>query len=325
MRGASERELVALLERTFGGRRSQRTVSVGIGDDAAVLQVPAGRLIWTVDTAVENVHFRTEWLSLEDIGWKSFHAAVSDVAAMGAVPVAALSNLVIPTSMGKKTVHAIAKGQAQAARALQCPVVGGNLSRGNELSVTTTVLGRVDEPLLRSGARPGDELWLIGELGMARAGLLWLSSHGSPSAAKARARTRAVTRCLEAWRRPRALVREALVLRGRAHAAIDVSDGLSADATHLSERSRVRVVIEEHTLRAALSGDLAAVGAVLGEDALELAMIGGEDYALLAAGPPKSRPRGVKRIGSVEKGRGVFLESGGARRRVRTAGFEHFR
>jgi len=160
---------------------------------------------------------------------------------------------------------------------------------------------------------------------MARAGLLWLSKNGSPSAAKARARTRAVARCLEAWRRPRALVREALVLRGRAHAAIDVSDGLSADATHLAERSRVRVVIEESKLRPALSGDLTATAALLGLNPLELALTGGEDYALLAAGPPESRPRGVKRIGSVEKGRGVFLESGGARRRVRTAGFEHFR
>jgi len=323
MRGKSERELVALLERTFGGKRAQRSVLVGIGDDAAVLQVAGERLIWTVDTAVENVHFRTEWLSFEDVGWKSFHAAVSDIAAMGGTPVAALSNLVSPESMPVAAVRALIKGQAHAARALRCPVVGGNLSRGSELSVTTTVLGRADEPLLRSGARSGDELWLAGDVGLAKAGLLWLSRKSKPSKIDARAR-RAIGRCVEAWRRPRALIRWGERLRRRAHAAIDISDGLSVDAAHLAEASRARVVIEEAKLRGVLSRDLVTASAVLGVDALELALAGGEDYALLATGPGRARPRGARRIGYVEKGRGVFLEAGGAMRRLRGGGFDHF-
>lgn len=322
MREESERELVRLLEHVFGGRRARRPVSVGIGDDAAVLELGRGRFVWTVDTSVENVHFRTEWLSLEDVGWKSFHAAVSDIAAMGGTPLAALSNLVIPASMGTDAVHALAKGQARAARSLRCPVVGGNLSRGGELSVTTTVLGHVDRPLLRSGARAGDELWLLGDVGLARAGLLWLSRMGkrkvSPSAG------RGLALCVDAWRRPNALIRFGLLLQGHAHAAIDVSDGLSTDAAHLAESSRVRVVIDESTLRSVLSPDLVKASAVLDVDALELALSGGEDYALLATGPAPSRPRGVRRIGRVEKGKGLYIESGGKARRVSARGFEHF-
>jgi thiamine-monophosphate kinase len=314
-----------MLERTFGGRRPRRPILVGIGDDAAVLEMRAGRLIWTVDCAVEGVHFRTEWLSLEDVGWRSFHAAVSDVAAMGGTPVAALSNLVIPQSMPAAAVRSLAKGQALAARSLRCPVVGGNLSRGSELGVTTTVLGRVDRPLLRSGARAGDELWLVGDVGMARAGLLWLSKKRRTPMREMDARTRrAIARCVDTWRRPEALVRLGARLRAHARAAIDVSDGLSTDAAHLAEASGVRVVIEDAALRAALSRDLVTASAVLGTDALDLALSGGEDYALLATGPSRSRPRGARRIGRVERGGGVFVESGDVVRRVRPKGFEHF-
>jgi thiamine-monophosphate kinase len=318
----SERELVALLERVFG--RARRPVLVGIGDDAAVLEVEGRRFVWTVDTSVENVHFRTGWLSLEDVGWRSFHAAVSDVAAMGGIPLAVLSNLIVPRSMGPKAVRALAKGQALAARSLRCPVVGGNLSRGGELSVTTTVLGRVDQPLLRSGARPGDELWLVGDVGLARAGLLWLSREEARASRRGGSTGRAVARCLEAWRRPRALVREGRALRGRARAAIDISDGLSTDAAHLAKASGVRVVIQEPRLRAALCRELEKVAPLLDCDPLELALAGGEDYALLAAGSGRVRPRGARRIGRVEKGRGVFLESDGAKRRIAADGFEHF-
>ncbi len=326
MRGKSERELVTVLERVFDGRRrTRRPVLVGIGDDAAVLELPGGRFVWTVDTSVENVHFRTEWLSLEDVGRRSFHAAVSDVAAMGGTPTAALSNLVVPRSMGSRAVVAIAKGQALAARSLRCPVVGGNLSRGGELSVTTTIFGRVDQPLLRSGARPGDELWLVGDIGLARAGLLWLLRRGPHAERKVGPRARrAIARCVEAWRRPEALVRFGVRLRRCASAAIDISDGLSTDAAHLAAASRVCVVIEEQKLRAALSHPLVTASDVLGVDALELALAGGEDYALLAAGPGRLRPRAARTIGKVERGQGVRLASGGKARRLPSGGFEHF-
>lgn len=326
MRGGSERELVAQLKRTFSSGRRARGVLVGIGDDAAVLAVRRGRLVWTVDTSVENVHFRREWLTLGDVGWRSLQAAASDIAAMGGSPLAALSNLIVPASMGAAAVRAIAHGQARAAEELRCPVIGGNLSRGGELSVTTTVLGHAETPLLRTGARPSDELWLIGEVGLARAGFLWLSRKGrQPNANRDAQRRRAILRCVDAWRRPKALIREAARLRRRAHAAIDISDGLSTDAEHLAVESGVRVVIEERRLRAALGRNLVAAADFLGVRALELAIAGGEDYALLATGPSGSCPRGARRIGRVEKGRGVWLEGNGRTRHVRNGGFDHFK
>jgi thiamine-monophosphate kinase len=325
MSGMSEHELVALLQRSFGGAAARRAALVGIGDDAAVLAPGRGRFVWTIDTSVEGVHFRRRWLSLEDVGARSFHAAVSDIAAMGGSPVAALANLVLPKGMSRSSVRALIRGQARAARELGCPVVGGNLSRGAELGVTTTVIGRVGQPLLRSGARAGDELWLIGDVGLARAGLLWLSRRSARGRSSVDARSRrAIARCVEAWRRPRALVREGRLLGGRAHAAIDVSDGLSTDARHLADESRVRIVIEALWLEEALRPELGAAADALGVSPVELALAGGEDYALLATGSRRSRPRVAQRIGRVEKGRGVFLESGSVLRRLDQKGFDHF-
>src|ERR1041385_9117225 len=278
MGAPSERELVVVLERLFATRRKRGATLVGIGDDAAVLASPHEKLVWTVDASVEGVHFRNEWVSPGDIGARSFHAAVSDVAAMGARPIAALSSLVIPRSMNARAVRALARGQASAARRLSCPVVGGNLSRGGELSVTTTVVGAVARPLLRSGARPGDELWLLGDVGFARAGLLFLSWPSLGARKRDVSSRSVVARCIRAWRRPRALVREGLRLQGRAHAAIDVSDGLSTDARPLADESGVRVIVDAASLRAALGKPLVAAGALLGVDPLDLATAGGEDY-----------------------------------------------
>ncbi len=141
---------------------------VGIGDDAAVLD--PGGLVWTVDVQVDGTHFRPEWASWEDIGWRSFMAAASDLAAMGAEPIAALSSLVLAPAIDDQALDAIARGQAAASLAAGAPVVGGNLARGTETSITTTLLGRAAQPVLRSGAQPGDGVYLAGPVGLAAAG-----------------------------------------------------------------------------------------------------------------------------------------------------------
>jgi thiamine-monophosphate kinase len=280
-----------------------------------VLRAGAERWVWTVDGSVEGVHFDRRWLSLEDVGWRSFQAAASDLAAMGARPIAALCNLALPESTSRSELAALARGQAAAARALRCPIAGGNLSRSRELAVTTTLLGRAARPILRSGARPGDELWLIGDVGLARAGLLALE-RGVRVGPALRA-------AVAAWRRPRALVTRGLGLVGRARALLDVSDGLGGDLGHLAEASGVRAIVERARIEHALPRTLARAARALGVEALDLALAGGEDYALLAAGPAKLRPRFARTIGRIERGRGAWLE--GARgERVRLGpGFDH--
>ncbi len=341
-----EREAVALLSEVLGAksgigtgtrrgharrtgrgrRRGRAQMETGIGDDAAVIRVGDERLVWTIDDSEEGVHFDRRWLPLEDVGWRALHAAASDLAAMGATPVAALCHVTLPSAFSKSELKKLARGQAAAADSLRCPLVGGNLSRGNGLKVTTTVLGSVDEPVLRSGARPGDELWLLGDVGLARAGLRLLRGDAGTDVAPSRGR---LGECVRRWRRPVALLEAGRALPGRATAAIDISDGLGGDAAHLSESSAVRIVIDEVRLGAALHPALGFAAERLGTSALGLAIAGGEDYALLATGPAKRRPRGAKGangarvIGHVESGSGVVLKTAAGKLEPAPRGFDH--
>jgi thiamine-monophosphate kinase len=332
MAALTERALVALLAQRFASPASG--VELGIGDDAAVLAPSLEPWVCSVDASVDGVHFDLRYLTYEDVGYRSFQAAVSDLGAMGARPTAALSALILPRHMRAAAIDQLTEGQAQASRETGCPIVGGNISRGTELSVTTTVLGHAPQPIRRSGALPGDELWLIGPIGLAAAGLSCLrlaragdrpgeglAGSGSDAANGA---TAAVARCVEAWRRPRARLTEALELVGRAHAAIDLSDGLSSDAAQLAAASRVRVIVDLGQLRASLDPGLLVAGRYLRRSALRLAVTGGEDYALLATGPRRLRPAGAAPIGYIRRGAGAFLANG-PRLLPLGKGFDHLR
>jgi thiamine-monophosphate kinase len=311
--------LIAELARELSAVPS-RAVEVGIGDDAAVLRLGKERLVVTVDDQVEGVHFDLRWLSTEDVGYRALQAAASDLAAMGAAPLAAVASLRAPRGFPASRLRALARGQAQAARELGCPVVGGNVARDTHLSVTTTVLGRVERPLLRKGGRPGDELWVLGELGLARAGLLL---HQLRPAVPRRL-AEVARRARQAWARPRALLAEGRALQGRARAALDVSDGLAGDVRHLADASGVKVVVDAASLAALVSDDLGWLGDLLGEPGVALALNGGEDYALLAAGPRARRPAGAKVIGRLERGRGSELALENGQRFSLAPGFDHF-
>lgn len=315
-RRKTELERIALLRARFAG--SGAAVRTGIGDDAAVLEPVAEPLVWTVDAQVEGTHFRLDWLSWRDVGWRSFMAAASDLAAMGATPIAALSSLVLSGSVDDTSLDALAEGQADAARVVGAPVVGGNLARGSETSVTTTLLGRARSPVLRTGARAGDLLLLAGYVGMAAAGLAVLAQ-GARNAQDAHASV-----CVEAWRRPRALLDLGAAMRGSASAAIDVSDGLARDAWHMAEAGGVSLVLDEPALRDAAPEALKAVAARLGRDELDLMLGGGEDYALLVASP--SPIEGFVCVGAVEAGPASvrLRRASGATDVLDRSGFDHF-
>jgi thiamine-monophosphate kinase len=189
-------------------------IELGIGDDAAVLRpATGGALVWTVDAQVEDVHFRRGWLSWEDCGYRSFIAAASDVSAMGGSPWCALSALSLPPDITDADLEQLALGQRAASRAVGASVLGGNLSGGALVTVTTTLLGRAARPIGRAGARAGDGVWMAGVAGLAGAGL----------AALARGVTDArVEAAVDAWRRPKPRTAEGLAMSPGAHAAIDV-------------------------------------------------------------------------------------------------------
>lgn len=315
-----EEALLARLAAALGEVSGGAEVELGIGDDCAVLRSPASRLVWTVDAQVDEVHFRRDWLSYADIGYRAFAAAASDVVAMGAIPIAALAALTLDPRTTEADVEALARGQRDASREASAPVIGGNLSRGAALSVTTTVLGRADAPVRREGARPGDRVWATGPLGLARLGLLsYMREIADESVEVARL----------AFRRPR--VRYDLAGLGGATAAIDVSDGLSLDASRLAARSGVRLVLDAEALLACGGPVLEAAARRLGEDPLEAALRGGEDYVVVACAPGPllgaggAPLAGLVAIGRVEAGAGVALVVGGREREVEPAGYDHVR
>lgn len=236
----------------------------GIGDDAAVLEIPPGeQLVASTDAAIEGIHFRREWLTPTEIGGRAAAAALSDLAAMAAVPRGLLLALAVPKSW-RHALSELARGVGNAAAAAGCPIVGGNVSNASELTLTCTVLGSTKEPLRRLGAQAGDVLFVTGALGGPGAALRSLLAGTTPEPGH-RLRFAA----------PVARIREAQWLASRgARAGIDISDGLLADATHLAHASRVSLAI-----------DVASVPRVPGVSARD-ALSSGEEFELLVAVPP---------------------------------------
>lgn len=210
------------------GRSAQR-----IGDDAAVLEVPAGeRVVVTTDTSVEGVHFRRDWLNHFEIGYRATAASLSDLAAMGARPLGIVIALTLPAG-DEREARQLATGIREGASAVMCPIVGGDLSAGQSLSLTITALGSVNRPLTRAGAKAGDKVYVTGSLGGPDAAVrAWLAGRQPNDRDRARF----------AGPVPRIDAAIGLAARG-ATSAIDISDGLVADANHIAAASRVSIEI----------------------------------------------------------------------------------
>jgi thiamine-monophosphate kinase len=310
---ADEFERIAQIRRRLAVASAD--VLLGIGDDAALLAPSARAQAVSVDAQVEGVHFRRDLLSPADIGFRALAAAASDLAAMGARPRAAFVALVTPPALSEPDLYAIADGFAEAQRELACPVAGGNLASGGELSITTTVIGDApDAPLVRSGARAGDALFVTGELGAAALGLSLLRAR-RPELAPA---------CVARWRRPGSRIREGAALAGLASAAIDVSDGLLQDLGHLCEASGVG--FELQLPRVPFAAQLERACAELAVDAHALALAGGEDYELLFTVPAGVKPPFGTHIGTATSASGIVLLDENGRRVQPPArpGFDHF-
>lgn len=291
-----------------------------IGDDCAVFKPPSGLMIWTNDACVEGRHFRSSWVTPEQVAQKSFHAALSDISAMGGRPFAALSHLGLGEDTKLPWLRRFAREQARLGKVTGCPVVGGNVTASGAFEVVTSVLGSIPKgPLTRNGAAVDDELWLVGELGLARAGLLILEQGlRAPAGQK-----KCFEECLEAFRRPVACLSEGPKMLGRATAMMDVSDGLRRDLASLAMMSEARLVVDEASLSACLSPHLLVAARALKVPALSLALDGGEDYALIATGPAHRRPNFARRIGVVKHGPvGAFLHRSDGEIELR-GGFEH--
>ena len=204
-----------------------------IGDDAAVLEVPQGeKLVVSIDTSLEGVHFHRDWLNHFEIGYRATAASLSDLAAMAARPLGLVIALTLPEA-DRHEARTIATGIREGASAVLCPIVGGDLSAGKVLSLTIAALGSVARPLSRAGAKPGQRVYVTGRLGGPAAALRAWHAGKEPSE-RDRARF--------AHPVPRIDAAIGLAERG-ATSAIDVSDGLIADIGHVAAASKCRVEI----------------------------------------------------------------------------------
>ncbi|HTO73748.1 MAG TPA: AIR synthase related protein, partial [Gemmatimonadales bacterium] len=155
--------------------------ATGLGDDCAFLEVGGAQLAISTDSCVERVHFRREWLTLQEVGWRATAAALSDLAAVGAGEPRVLAALTVPD---RNEAEPLMTGVGAAAVSVGGLVIGGNVTHGRDLSLTITVVGTVGHPVRRSGAHPGDGLWVTGQLGMPRAALqTWFHGGIPPEAA----------------------------------------------------------------------------------------------------------------------------------------------
>lgn len=313
---SSEQQRIRKLSELFA--RPSREVRVGIGDDCAVLAPTTRDEVWTVDVAVEGVHFRRDFMALDAVGYRAFMAAASDIAAMGARARAALSSLTLPKSFSDAELSALASGIARAADACGCPVVGGNLSRSRELTITTSLLGEAyGMPITRGTARAGDAVFVTGPLGASALGLALLKSgrvetSGQPFAS--------------AFVAPRARLDLAERIAVHATSALDLSDGLLEDAGRIAEGSGLTITLE--LARVPRLADFEATARGAGLDPNTLILAGGEDYELLFTADPAAVQEGwATRIGSATKGpaKAEVIDENGQPMTESAPGFDHFR
>ena len=316
-------------------------VLLGIGDDAAVLEPPRGALeVLTTDALVEGVHFEHRFSSPYDIGWKALAVNLSDVASMGASPRAALLSLALPPAFGVADLDALLDGFTALAREASVAIAGGNITRSpGPLVIDVALTGAVRrrDVLRRSGARPGDAVFVTGSIGAGLAGLEYLRAGAAAGAGHpidTEADRSDVAECVARYRRPAPRYRiGALLGRNRAASAcMDLSDGLADAAAQIAAASGAGIRLMADALPVAPAARRGFERSA--SDWLLAAASGGDDYELLFTVPRKKigrlrhvaqQSRGVPltRIGEITAERGAVLLRGG-RAEPLPAGFVHF-
>jgi thiamine-monophosphate kinase len=306
----SEAGLIARLRDLFH-TSFQTEVQVGIGDDAAVIKSSNNKLVATVDMAVEGIHFDKKWSSPFQIGAKLTTANLADIFAMGAVPKYLLVAAGINELNNSETVSELAKGIRSVADKFEVSVIGGDLSKSEKMTLSITALGELSaQPILRSGGRVGDLIYLSSLTGLSAAGLAILNRDLD--------RPRYV---VEAHLNPKLVAPDKLIKV--ATSMCDVSDGLATDAVHLANASAVNFNLSKDLISKADDfKDLAELARELNEDVFDWILTGGEDHFFLATVDKKneSSELGIK-IGIVEKGDGKLLLDG---IEIKESGYQHF-
>lgn len=313
---ATEKKLIESIRR-LAAKSPNHAVVQGIGDDCAVLRLaPGHELLLTTDFSIENVHFRRKWHPARSVGHRCLARGLSDIAAMGGEPLACFLSLGLPPDLSQSWADDFLKGLIQLAKRHRVQLAGGDTSAAPQVTADIVVTGQIPrgKSVLRSGARPGDLIYVTGELGASTAELKQLF---------AGQRVRPSPSSRHFFPQPRVEIGSWLRRRALATAMIDLSDGLSIDLGHICEESRVSAVVDSRNIPIAPKATL------------QLALHGGEDYELLFTASPRTKIpaaiRGVKvtRIGSITRkdyrSAIKILEDNGKQRTVHPLGWQHFR
>jgi thiamine-monophosphate kinase len=309
----------------------------GIGDDCAVIKKDGTR-VWllTMDTLIESVHFNSSFHPPEKLGRKAVSVNVSDVGAMGGKPVFVLFSAGLPHGFDEAWFKAFIRGLTDACREYSCFIIGGDtVASPGGLTFTLTVIGEAEaeQVVYRSGARPGDTVWVSGELGLAAAGLELLSAGLAPD-------NKAFDPFREKHLNPQARVvlGRQLAASGLVHAMMDLSDGLATDLAHLCKQSGVGARLIAQDLPGVET--LAGASELTGSDPLRWVISGGEDYELLFTADPGDRDQLVRiaeqcgqsifSVGTIGSGGGVTLiqnrvDGTSSELAIAYQGFDHFR
>jgi thiamine-monophosphate kinase len=297
---------------------------LGVGDDAAVVSAPDRRVVATTDLLVEGRHFRRDWSGPRDVGVKAAAQNLADIAAMGAVPTALLVGLATPGELPVAWALDLVRGLLDECQRAGASIAGGDVTSADTLVLAITALGDLAgrPPVTRAGARPGDQLAVVGPLGWSAAGLALLSAGYGDQAG----RDDRIGSLVAAHRRPQPPYEAGpQAARLGATSMIDVSDGLVQDLGHVAAASGVCVDIQTTGLPA--SGPLRAAARMLDADWLDWALAGGEDHALVATFPaglvlPEEWTVIGTVLGALRSGSGVLVNS---RPRPGPGGWNHFR
>jgi len=313
-----EKSLIALIRRRAARRRG---VIEGIGDDCAILQLPPGHVaLVTTDFTLEGVHFRREWHPAEIVGHRCLARGLSDIAAMGGSPIAAFLSLALPQDLTQAWVGQFLKGLLKLADAFKVSLAGGDIAQspgGIQANIVVTGSVPKGKAVRRSGARPGDGIYVTGSLGAAAASLKLLM---------AGQKLRPVDYPRQFCPVPRLEVGQFVREKGLASAMIDISDGLSTDLSHVCEESGVGAELQSAAIPCASMGKPAR------EVGLQFALHGGDEYELLFTTPRGKRVPAriagvaVNHIGHIARDRKmVLINHQGIGAELRPKGWEHFK
>jgi len=305
------------------GRAAYRSVVTGIGDDCAVLRVRAGdEFLVTTDFSLEGIHFQRDWHSPESVGHRCLARGLSDIAAMGGEAVAAFLSLALPRDLPQAWVGRFLRGLMRLAKKYKVTLAGGDTAQSPDgILADIVVVGSVPKgkSVRRSGARPGDRIFVSGALGGSAAAVLRMEA-----APKKKLLQRNYPRHF--YPEPRVEIGRMLRTRNLASAMIDTSDGLSTDLAHLCQESGVGAAVNAAAI------PRARVGKPAREVDLDLALHGGEDYELLFTAPPGKRVPAkiggvaLREIGVITRSRKILLVNDeSVTHKLRPRGWEHFK